>query len=501
MKRTLLSILVLFQFGNLYSQDNLIPNPSFVNAIPSKYPQCSYDNDAVGIETDILDWKTTDCGVNNSSPDWMSSSCNDKDPYIFLYPDKFIYLANGDANTDQEDEMRTGLLSSMDENNNYLFRITYASVPYKTANLTHYYTDVSARIFLTKYSSNWCGGWGNTIVSFNMFPPLPNHIWAQHWIILDGAVLNTLFPGLFNQLHNIIVKCEAGAFYVDYVELSPMCENPLLIQNHNFFTSQDELPYKSGGVLRAGHDVGSSHDKGDVIVGDGAIATFTAATEIVLENGFSSELGSNFETKIESCSLSDPNRHITTIDTIAPKTYLVNNEYEIYDDHLETINCDDTIKLMGIDGDTTSFSNYHWDFGNGQSSDSKSVNIHYNQPGTYLVTLYLTNSIGVTDTLSKTYTVLNCNNARYSSHNISQNNYGDIKIYPNPSSGKFNITLSNSNLMSNIIIYDMIGNEIMQKNNIQELSFLIDLSSYPKGLYFIQLEKDKHFIFNKLVHM
>ena len=67
MKRTLLSILVLFQFGNLYSQDNLIPNPNFVNAMPNKYPQCLYNNASVGIETDILDWKTTDCGVDNSS--------------------------------------------------------------------------------------------------------------------------------------------------------------------------------------------------------------------------------------------------------------------------------------------------------------------------------------------------------------------------------------------------------------------------------------------------
>lgn len=505
MKKFVSSIMQSLLIANSFAQTNLIPNSSFNNAITGHQPDCVYSNNtgqATPIQNDILDWKTTTCvtGVE-SMPDWLSLSCPDLEP--MSYSDNFIYLGHHDRTENQSDAIRTGLLSTMNSSDNYLFRITYARVPPRYTTINYDGNTVGARIYLSKWSSNWCSnGWGHVRLSFPMYPPQQEDVWVQHWVLLNGPLLNSIGLGnIFSQLHNITIKCEFGHFYLDYVELSEMCENPLLIENHQFYSGQDEMPYKSGGTLRAGYDVGSPQPNGNVIIRSGANEIFTAATTIYLENGFTAEQGSNFETVIEPCDINDPHRDILVIDTIAPHTYLINGEIEIYDDHEETINCSDTIKLNGIDGDTVSYSSYHWNFGNGQTSNDKSVNIHYEESGSYLVTLILTDSVGVTDTLSKTYIVPDCGQSRHSSNAITQNTNSEIQIFPNPTSGKFNIFFPKSQSESDITIYDFLGKLIFQKNHASQNPIEIDLSDQPKGMYLVKVLKDGHISTSKIVYL
>lgn len=55
-----------------------------------------------------------------------------------------------------------------------------------------------------------------------------------------------------------------------------------------------------------------------------------------------------------------------------------------------------------------------------------------------------------------------------------------IKVYPNPTTGKIIISSAGFNCLS---VFDIMGQTLIKNKNIKE----IDLSSFPKGIYFIQL--------------
>jgi hypothetical protein len=65
-----------------------------------------------------------------------------------------------------------------------------------------------------------------------------------------------------------------------------------------------------------------------------------------------------------------------------------------------------------------------------------------------------------------------------------------IKIYPNPSNGLFNITLFNqSNDAAIISIYNIEG-KLMTTQNMDAANISIDASAYPAGLYFASIKTD-----------
>lgn len=58
-------------------------------------------------------------------------------------------------------------------------------------------------------------------------------------------------------------------------------------------------------------------------------------------------------------------------------------------------------------------------------------------------------------------------------------------IYPNPTSGIFLVQMSNQNSKTKIIVHDVLGNCLFEKNCYEETNPQIDLSSYGKGIYFV----------------
>ncbi len=78
--------------------------------------------------------------------------------------------------------------------------------------------------------------------------------------------------------------------------------------------------------------------------------------------------------------------------------------------------------------------------------------------------------------------------------NISEYQNSQILIYPNPSSGIFNVRTFEK--LSSIIITDITGKTIL---TIEYVPFHIDLSNHPKGMYFIQVETESSIYTQKLI--
>ena len=74
----------------------------------------------------------------------------------------------------------------------------------------------------------------------------------------------------------------------------------------------------------------------------------------------------------------------------------------------------------------------------------------------------------------------------------------ELTIYPNPSNGKFQISISNSKYNENfkLVIYNIQGKQIFQ--NTTNSASVIDLNNQPKGIYFIKVLFGQ-FILNKVI--
>ena len=71
----------------------------------------------------------------------------------------------------------------------------------------------------------------------------------------------------------------------------------------------------------------------------------------------------------------------------------------------------------------------------------------------------------------------------------------NIRIYPNPTNGTF--TIEGIPEKINVKVYNAFGREVYQ--NEPNLPAKVDLSSQPKGIYFIKVETATSTFFKKLV--
>ncbi len=75
-----------------------------------------------------------------------------------------------------------------------------------------------------------------------------------------------------------------------------------------------------------------------------------------------------------------------------------------------------------------------------------------------------------------------------------------IKVFPNPSNGVFNIELENTKSIKQITIYNTLGQIVKTVSTKQAIkTYKLDLSGNSKGLYFIGIEVDNTMVFKKVV--
>ena len=151
--------------------------------------------------------------------------------------------------------------------------------------------------------------------------------------------------------------------------------------------------------------------------------------------------------------------------------------------------CDDTLTINWLDGDTTSFVSYYWDFGNGVTSNNPVGKVYYGSSGEYLVQLVLTDSSGIVDTLSKTYIVPDCPSQQRKKNIVNSYVNNNFSIYPNPNNGNFTFK-STVNTPIQLIIYDMMGKAIFSKTQVEN-NLEINITNHPKGIYQVKIIQGK----------
>jgi PKD repeat protein/subtilisin family serine protease len=148
---------------------------------------------------------------------------------------------------------------------------------------------------------------------------------------------------------------------------------------------------------------------------------------------------------------------------------------------------------------STNAQSWFWDFGDGTTSTQQNPVHTYTQPGVFVVSLSAVGPDGcanaTTDTLEVTEEVISTNVSGIFLSSI-------INIYPNPSSGVFHVIIPRERrLFLEMGIYDMKGSRIDTnidfKNSSENIT--LDLSSYPKGIYYLHIATENDLFVNKLI--
>ncbi len=145
-------------------------------------------------------------------------------------------------------------------------------------------------------------------------------------------------------------------------------------------------------------------------------------------------------------------------------------------------NCDSTANIVLSTNLDTSNLSVEW-FGPGLVDLSDPFNIQVNLPGIYQFDLTnTTNGCGTTETVE--VTEIECVGSNV--EELLQ--ASDISIFPNPSNGIFTIKPIDFVGKVNIEIYNIVGNLVWRKSNLQfNESKVVDLQSLPNGVYFIEI--------------
>ncbi len=129
-------------------------------------------------------------------------------------------------------------------------------------------------------------------------------------------------------------------------------------------------------------------------------------------------------------------------------------------------------------------SDYDWDFGDGNTSNTLAPTHTYTQSGTYTITLVITNLCS-SITLSKEITVEIEEDDESSVSDITSQS--GISIYPNPAADWFVITSDGENSIRSISMRNSTGSLVYQNKNVKG-AVRVSTNRLAAGLYLIQIE-------------
>ncbi len=134
------------------------------------------------------------------------------------------------------------------------------------------------------------------------------------------------------------------------------------------------------------------------------------------------------------------------------------------------------------DASSGPITSWHWDFGNGDTSSVQNPSYVYQNPGNYTVTLTVVGQCGDSSVTSQTIMLIGIEDALGAA----------LSVYPNPSSGKFHVSLGNIQVESaELKIMTMQGQQIWVKEleGIGQLDEVLEPKLSP-GTYFLYVDAD-----------
>ena len=138
---------------------------------------------------------------------------------------------------------------------------------------------------------------------------------------------------------------------------------------------------------------------------------------------------------------------------------------------------------------------YLWDFGDGSTSTQADPNHVYGSTGVYTVTLTVTNDCGTnvfTDTITLSVAGLE-----------EVADFGTINVYPNPSTGEFQLEMDVNYAMNlDIVVTNALGQKLLVRslnttNGVHTET--IDLSTEAVGVYYLNISSEGNTLTNRMI--
>jgi hypothetical protein len=77
-------------------------------------------------------------------------------------------------------------------------------------------------------------------------------------------------------------------------------------------------------------------------------------------------------------------------------------------------------------------------------------------------------------------------------------NNSNFKVYPNPTSGKFNIETDNG-ILNSVEIFNVVGNKVFSKYSIRNDATEVDISNFSNGIYFVNITTANSSLTTKMI--
>ena len=81
---------------------------------------------------------------------------------------------------------------------------------------------------------------------------------------------------------------------------------------------------------------------------------------------------------------------------------------------------------------------------------------------------------------------------------LDEESLEQLKLYPNPSSGLINISVPDSNLFKDVVVYDVLGKSVFESRSIQNNDAL-DLRHLNKGIYLLKIRFENDLVKTKKI--
>ena len=75
-----------------------------------------------------------------------------------------------------------------------------------------------------------------------------------------------------------------------------------------------------------------------------------------------------------------------------------------------------------------------------------------------------------------------------------------LRIYPNPTSDKLYIKVEKEDQLKSVIVYNLIGEKIIEMNDLNSTNCSINFNDYPKGVYIVQIQGENNLNVKKIMY-